>query len=327
MSTAAGPTGVTGVESLLDRGDEFAERGDARAAISFYQAALTDARRERALSPEIVPRLRRAQAFIQERVGEFERTLDQALDGGDALDPTSALRLRHAADMVKGRRAIFPQQPSMFYYPYLAQRQFFERDEFDWAPAFEAAAGDIREELGDLVGDAVFTPYVEDDPDRPARDFHNLSNNPAWTALYLWKNGTLVREIAERCPKTMRALEQAPLSSIGKRTPSVFFSRLEPGAHIPPHTGMLNSRLICHLPLIVPAGCWLRVGNETRQWDEGKLLIFDDSIEHEARNPSGEMRTVLIFDIWRPEISAGERAGISAIFDAIDGFQGPPQSD
>jgi aspartyl/asparaginyl beta-hydroxylase (cupin superfamily) len=87
---------------------------------------------------------------------------------------------------------------------------------------------------------------------------------------------------------------------------------------------MLNSRLICHLPLIVPPGCWLRVGNETREWDDGKLLIFDDSIEHEARNPSGEMRIVLIFDIWRPELSAGEREGISAIFDAIDGFRAAP---
>jgi aspartyl/asparaginyl beta-hydroxylase (cupin superfamily) len=87
---------------------------------------------------------------------------------------------------------------------------------------------------------------------------------------------------------------------------------------------MLNSRLICHLPLIVPPGCWLRVGNEVREWEEGKLLIFDDSIEHEARNPTDEVRIVLIFDIWRPELSAAEREGISAIFNAIDAFRGVP---
>jgi hypothetical protein len=86
----------------------------------------------------------------------------------------------------------------------------------------------------------------------------------------------------------MDALAKVPLSRIGSRTPSVFFSRLEPGAKIPPHTGMLNCRLICHLPLIVPAGCWLRVGNERREWREGELLIFDDSIEHEASNPSAQ---------------------------------------
>ena len=33
----------------------------------------------------------------------------------------------------------------------------------------------------------------------------------------------------------------------------VLFSVLKPGVRIPPHNGFLNSRLICHLPLIVSA--------------------------------------------------------------------------
>ena len=114
-----------------------------------------------------------------------------------------------------------------------------------------------------------------------------------------------------------------PLTHIGRRTPSVFFSRLEAAAHIPPHHGLLNCRLICHLPLIVPPGCWLRVGNETRQWEDGKLLIFDDSMEHEAKNPTGHLRIVLIFDIWRPELTEAERAAISTIFDARQNRSSP----
>ena len=133
-------------------------------------------------------------------------------------------------------------------------------------------------------------------------------------------------ENAARCPKTMDALGKVPLSNIGSRTPSVLFSMLRPGAHIPPHHGMLNSRLICHLPLIVPEGCWLRVGNETRTVEAGKMMIFDDSIEHEAKNESGEVRIILLFDIWRPELNEAERAGISAIFDAIDRFTGLPDA-
>ena len=69
----------------------------------------------------------------------------------------------------------------------------------------------------------------------------------------------------------------------------------------------------------------LRVGNETRQWREGELLIFDDSFEHEARNPTGELRIILLFDIWRPELGEDERAGISAIFESIDRFRGVPE--
>ena len=92
------------------------------------------------------------------------------------------------------------------------------------------------------------------------------------------------------------------------------FSLLRPGARIAPHTGMYNTRLVCHLPLIVPPGCRFRVGNEVREWQEGKLLIFDDTIEHEAWNDGTEDRVVLIFDIWRPELSEQERREVAALF-------------
>ena len=75
----------------------------------------------------------------------------------------------------------------------------------------------------------------------------------------------------------------------------------------------------------MPKSCWLRVGNETREWEEGKLLIFDDSIEHEAKNPAEDLRIILLFDVWRPELGEEERAAISSIFEAIDRFQGVPE--
>ena len=320
-ATAAG----SDIGALLDRGDDYVRSGDARAAMSFYHSALQSAQAGRAVDPTIIERLRRAQAFIQERVREFERALENTVANVHPGDPVARTRLSHSLEMLKGRRQIYPQQPSVLYYPYLAQRQFFEREEFDWVPGIEAAAPAIREELIALLGDADFRPDVEDDPDRPRRDFHGLNESTSWTALYLWRDGRAVEENARRCPKTMAALDKVPLSRIGSRTPAVLFSRLEAGAHIPPHSGMLNCRLICHLPLIVPPGCWLRVGNETRQWEEGKLLIFDDSIEHEAKNPSGELRIILLFDIWRPELTAEERAGISSMFEAIDEFRGVPE--
>jgi aspartyl/asparaginyl beta-hydroxylase (cupin superfamily) len=92
------------------------------------------------------------------------------------------------------------------------------------------------------------------------------------------------------------------------------FSLLRPGARITPHTGTHNTRLTCHLPLIVPPDCGFRVGNETREWEEGKLLIFDDAIEHEAWNSSDRDRLILIFDIWRPELSEQEKREIGALF-------------
>lgn len=307
---------------LLDRGDGYAASGDAPAAMSFYQSALQSAQRSGLPDKAVVQRLRAAQAFIQQRAAQFRESLEQALADARPESSAAAIRLAHSLDMLKGERQIFHQQPSAFYYPYLPQRQFYEREEFDWAAGLEAAAPAIRAELLALLEDSDFRPYIENNPDRPHRDFHGLNESRDWTALYLWRNGEVVEENASRCPATMAALEKVPLSRIGTQTPAVLFSRLEPGAHIPPHGGMLNCRLICHLPLIVPHGCWLRVGNERREWEEGKLLIFDDSIEHEAKNPTGELRIILLFDVWRPELDEAEQRAISTIFEAIDNFRG-----
>jgi aspartyl/asparaginyl beta-hydroxylase (cupin superfamily) len=90
--------------------------------------------------------------------------------------------------------------------------------------------------------------------------------------------------------------------------PSAFFSTLAPKTLIPPHTGVTNARLVVHVPLIVPPGCWFRVGNERREWKPGEALIFDDTIEHEAWNGSDELRAVLIFDVWNPYLDEKERA-------------------
>jgi aspartyl/asparaginyl beta-hydroxylase (cupin superfamily) len=104
----------------------------------------------------------------------------------------------------------------------------------------------------------------------------------------------------------------------------VLFSLLRPGAHIPPHCGLVNTRLICHLPLIVPTGCRFRVGNEVREWRKGVTWAFDDTIEHEAWNDSKETRVILLFEIWRPELTAQEREWVTQLFVGIDRYNGAP---
>ncbi len=90
---------------------------------------------------------------------------------------------------------------------------------------------------------------------------------------------------------------------------------------------MLNARLICHLPLIAPAGCSFRVGNDLRDWAEGQAWVFDDTINHEAWNRSELDRYILLFDIWRPELSAEERAGVAALCEAVDAYGGKQKWD
>ena len=316
MNTAAGPATI---ETLLAQGDVYAANADVKPAVNFYQAALKAAR-SRALDLKTHARLTAAAGYVRQQAEAYKASLRALTDSRD-VQPGQTDRLRHSIEILTGDRELFLQGPSVYYFPYLAQRQFFEREEFDWVPSLETQTPAIKAELEALIHDgANFEPYIADEPDRPRRDFHGLHGDPSWTALYLWKDGKPVEENASRCPTTMAALNHVPMSRIGAQTPTVLFSKLTPGAHIPPHRGMLNCRLIGHLPLIVPDGCWLRVGNETRQWEEGKLLIFDDSFEHEAKNESDETRIVLLFDLWRPELTDDEKAGISAIFDTIERF-------
>src|SRR5208283_4783765 len=201
--------------------------------------------------------------------------------------------------------------------------QFFDRSAFPWLDAVEAATAEIRAELMDVMQDpSRFEPYVKGNPLRPHHDQKGMLNNPDWSAFYLWKDGGIVAENAARCPVTMRTLEQVPLTQVKNRSPSCLFSLLRPGAHIPPHSGLANTRLICHLPLIVPRDCAFRVGNEVRVPVEGKAWVFDDTIEHEAWNSSNQIRVILLFEIWRPDLSAEERGLVSAMFDAIDAYSG-----
>jgi aspartate beta-hydroxylase len=310
------------VLALVMRGDVYHARGDTRAATSFYQAALDSASRSPGpLPPQLRGPLDHAQARIAEAGRNYESWLASRLSERGLSPAEVGARFEEAFDILLGRRQIYFQQPSAFYFPGLPQVQFYERERFEWAAPLEAATPVIRAEASALLDEgASFKPYVEAEKDRPHRDFHGMNDDPSWGAFYLWRDGALVEENAVRCPRTVEALEAVPMSRIGSRTPSVLFSLLRPGAHIPPHHGMLNTRLICHLPLIVPPGCWLRVGNETRHWEEGKLLVFDDSMEHEARNPTGQLRLILLFDIWRPELDERERSAVSAMFEAIDGF-------
>jgi aspartyl/asparaginyl beta-hydroxylase (cupin superfamily) len=310
------------IRDLLVRGQEFARAGDPRAAASFFAAALRAAAAAGPLPEPLRTELGGAEAYLREAAAAYQVHLERAVAGAGA-----GPRLDEALAILLGRKPLhvppvrYPQRPSVFHFPGLPQRPFYDREEFDWVPALEAATDSIRSEVQALLAQgADFRPYVEQEKNRPQRDFHGLQGDPSWTAFYLWKDGALVGDNAERCPRTVEAIRGVPLSAIGSRTPSVFFSLLRPGAHIRPHHGMLNSRLICHLPLIVPPGGWLRVGGETRAWEEGRLLVFDDSVEHEAMNPADRLRVVLIFDIWRPELSAAERRGVSAIFEAIDAF-------
>lgn len=310
------------IPALVRRADLYAAAGDARSASSFYLTALRSAPAT-GVPKETAALLARAKDACDRFAIDYRDYLLQSL-AAKGFDPaTSSPRFAQSVDLVLGQKRIYLQQPKYYYFPGLPQIQFYERSLFPWFDDVEAALPGIRAELEAILPDpGAFAPYVQGHANRPKRDEMGMLNNPAWSACYLWKNGEPVAENAALFPQTMHALRNAPLAHVPNRSPSVLFSLLRPGAHIPPHNGLVNTRLICHLPVIVPGKCRFRVGNETRDWVEGKGWAFDDSIEHEAWNASDRTRVILLFDVWRPELTEDERNLVVSLFEAIDAHSG-----
>lgn len=299
--------------ALCMKGDLAVAKGDERMAVGYYQFALSRAPNT-GLSADLIERLQSADAALQTLQSRFRQRLQQAVGDSPRQVPP---RFGEAMDILSGKTQPYPQKPTSFFYPRLAPIPFFDTGQWDWARRLEAAAPAIRTELYALLADeADFQPYVQADPSRPNRG-HALLDDPRWSALHLWQGGKIVADHARRCPVTMSVLDEMPMPRIASRSPMALFSMLRPRTHIPPHTGMLNTRLICHLPLVVPEGCSLRVGSETRTVQTFKPLLFDDSIEHEAWNRSDDIRVVLLFEIWRPELDATERSLLTKMFETV----------
>ena len=308
------------LHALLMKGEYRMRQGDDRAATSWFGLALSSAGQQQNLASDLIARLQRAQQAMRASEQKFEDHLYTMLAAGGVDAAHAGPRFAEALEILNGRAQPQLQQPTSFYYPRLSQIPFHDSTAFDWVAGLEAATPAILAEVeAVLAADQDFAPYVQRNSDRPTRE-HVLLDDPSWSAYYLWQDGVLNAQHAEVCPATVLALEGLPIPSIATRSPMALFSVLKAKTHIPPHWGMLNTRLIVHLPLVVPPNCRLRVGNEVRSVEAGKAMIFDDSIEHEAWNDSDETRVVLLFEIWRPELDAGECKALTTMLEAINAY-------
>jgi aspartyl/asparaginyl beta-hydroxylase (cupin superfamily) len=277
---------------------------------------------------ETPPHLRQVVADAQSRVERWtaqrEATMSAAMAASEqAADAEARERLQRFRSNVLMLTRPYHSEPTHFHFPALAEREFYPRRLFPWIglleQASEAIAGEMRAVMASECAELV--PYVQYAKHLPLEQWRELNNNRDWTAIHLLKNGERVEANARLCPKTMEIIAKCDQPVIRGASPNAMFSLLAPNTAIPPHVGVSNTRLVCHLPLQVPDGCWFRVGAERRFWKAGEAFVFDDTIEHEALNPTDQLRVVFICDIWRPELSQAERAGVTALMEA-DGIPG-----
>ncbi len=309
------------LRALIVKGDSLTASGDVRSGVSFYHRAIHMAQGQGRVPADLAEPLRRINDAIKSHTLAYDLHLQAHLRAAGFDADRSSERFTLSLDLMAGRKRPYFQEPRFYLFPGLPQIEYHSRGMLPWLDGVEAAAPAIRSELVALLAEpTLFKPYVEALDNRPNGDQAGMLDNPDWSAIFLWKDGVEQPDIASRCPQTMQALASVPLCRIPGRTPSILFSKLAAGARIPPHNGMINTRLICHLPLITPPGCRLRVGNTVREWQDGQAWAFDDTIEHEARNDSDRDRIILIFDVWKDEITPEERALITAMFGAIDAY-------
>ncbi len=237
-----------------------------------------------------------------------------------ALTPSIDRMITNAVRLTTPDRA----GPTHYCYPGLPEIPFHDRARFPWLAALEAATAPITDEFQTVAASNVaeLVPYIQYPDTVPLDQWRDLNHNRDWTAIHLIERGRIIEANARHCPRLMQLLRTIPQPDIPGAGPNAMFSLLAPQTHIPPHTGITNTRLVCHLPLIVPPGCWFRVGDVRHDWVPGAAWAFDDTIEHEAMNPSDALRIILIVDVWHPDLDSVAREGVTAVIGAGGGVHG-----
>jgi ornithine lipid ester-linked acyl 2-hydroxylase len=191
------------------------------------------------------------------------------------------MKIVERAERLNVRRAVFGNAP------------VYDNATFPWAAEIEKAAPMIRAELDRVLVRKTELPNFQD----ISSDVKTISTDEGWKTYFLIAFGVKSENAISACPETWKAVQHIP----GLKT--AMFSIFEPGKHLPAHRGPYNGVLRLHLGLIVPEPrekIAIRVKNQICHWEEGKVLIFDDSFEHEAWNHSDKTRVVLFLDFMKP---------------------------
>jgi aspartyl/asparaginyl beta-hydroxylase (cupin superfamily) len=257
-----------------------------------------------------------ARKRADEHISSIEQRLVASIPAG--LDPAHSNKASRFVSNISKRTRHYHQEPTDFHFPGLPEIEFHEKSQFPELEALEQATDAIRAEFEALIAAeaAEMVPYIQYPERVPLEQWKELNNNRDWTAIHLLRNGKRVEANARHCPQTMAAVARLPQPRVPAASPNAMFSMLAPRTHIPPHTGVANTRLVCHLPLIVPPDCGFRCGATSCEWHIGKAFVFDDTIEHEAWNDSDELRVVLIVDLWPPALDEVDREMVSTIIGA-----------
>ena len=193
------------------------------------------------------------------------------------------------------------QYPDYPLFPGLRNQPFRDAGELPGVVMLEQNFELIRSEWAALA-DSAYLRYLPS-------SMHSL-----WLVYLLSYMGVRQPPEGTQCPGTQSLLSSLPGVCLDYPWGDAVFSVHASAAHLRSHCSVDNLRVRCHLALQVPAGCSIRVGQETRHWEEGKALVFEDSFEHEVWNRGTTRRAILIVDFWHPDLTLVEKEALTAGF-------------
>ncbi len=212
-------------------------------------------------------------------------------DPANTTAPTR--RRRHRPSVAAGKWILQHIERLLIRYSTVADIPIFDAQQFDWTAPLEADWKKVRQELDLVLKSQDKLPNFQD----ISKDQINITQDDRWKTFFLYGYGFKMQSNCDLCPETTRIIESIPGMLTG------FFSVLAPGKHIPPHRGPYKGLLRCHLALQVPEPsdqCWIKVGDQTANWTEGRCLVFDDTYVHQVQNNTAGTRVVLFLDVIRP---------------------------
>lgn len=201
-------------------------------------------------------------------------------------------------------------QPQVIFMPDLPSWAWFDKAALAFIPGLEENFEALRQEvLENLRPEVDFKPTLKENQNL-SPDLAPLAGSSDWGAYYFHENFKPSAEAQKRFPKIWKAIADLPLYGIEGLVSGAKLSALKPGLKVPPHFGLNNTTLNIHLPLVVPGDCGITVGGETRQYELGKCLVFDDSFIHDIWNKASERLIVLSFEVWKPGITEIEKQAL-----------------
>lgn len=304
--------------------------GDTHAALVHYFRAISDAQtqgrwlNDATTHVSIRGPVRRAMAFVDKgRLALYDRVLEPLRHRFGASELRRVEHcLRIYLHMEPPPYQDARQRPSFLYFPSLPATPYLPKSSMPWLQALESNVPAIIEEMLRVLDEQRgFEPFLRFHKLEEARNY--LTGNDGkggWNAYFFYRHGERYAANCEQCPRTAATLEQAPLLRIHDHAPEICFSLLTPGSHILPHRGVTNTRIVVHLPLLVPEDAALNVGGEPHVWRVGEAVAFDDTYEHEAWNRSASNRVIVLMDAWNPHLTEAEREAVTDLVIAIGEF-------